>query len=357
MFRDSRRVRQLLGLMILTSITLITIDYRAGANSPFRGLRRSAGTLFGPIERGVSSALRPVGNALSTLSNVGSVDKEVKKLRAERSAVQGQQRTNDDKDRQYQEAQKLLKFVDLGQYRTIPAHVVAAAPSNFSWTVTVDAGSNRGVRTDLTVLNSDGLVGKVIEVSKFTSTVLLAIDVKSSVAARLAYTGEQGLVSGNGPKQLTFKVTPATAEVRTGQPVLTVGSTFQPGVPIGKVVSSRAAPGAPFRTVSLEPYVNFSNLDLVAIVVQKERKTDPDVLVPANPKPSSSPQIPPCPASVAPGAPSTASSGATSSGALSSPPASPAAPAGPAPSMVPCLSSMTAPTATPSTVPSPAPSP
>lgn len=349
MFRDSRRVRPLLGLMILTSITLITIDYRAGANSPFRGLRRSAGTFFGPMERGVSSALRPIGNALSTLGNVGNLDSEVKKLRAERAAVQGQQRTNDDKERLYTEANDLVKLTDKGQYRTLAAHVIGAAPSNFSWTVTIDAGTDRGVRKDQTVLNSDGLVGRVITASKYTSIVLLAIDLKSIVGARLAYTGERGMVKGNGPGQLTFELTPSDAEVRPGQPVTTAGPTLVPGVPIGEAVESRAAPGAISRSVILKPYVNFYRLDLVGVVVvvQQERKTDLDVLVPANPRPTpTTPAVPQCSPATTPAA---ATTGGSASPSLQS--------AVPTQSWVPCLSSQPPQAGGSASAPSPAPSP
>lgn len=347
MFRDSRRVRPLLGLMILTSITLITIDYRAGANSPFRGLRRSAGTFFGPMERGVSSALRPIGNALSTLGNVGNLDSEVKKLRAERAAVQGQQRTNDDKERLYTDAEKLLKLTDAGQYRFIAAHVIGAAPSNFSWTVTIDAGTDRGVRKDQTVLNVDGLVGRVITPSKYTSIVLLAIDLKSIVGARLAYSNTRGMVKGNGPGQLTFEVTPSDAEVSPRQPVTTAGPTLVPGVPIGEAVESRAAPGAISRSIIVKPYVNFSHLDLVGVVIQQERKTDLDVLVPANPRPTpTTPAVPQCSPATTPAA---APTGGSASPSLQ--------PAVPTQSWVPCLSSEPPQAGGSAAAPSPAPSP
>ena len=348
MFRDSRRVRQVLLLAILTSITLITIDYRSGGSSPFRGLRSAAGTVFGPIERGVSSALRPVGNALSTLGNVRNLDKEVKQLRAERAAVEGQKRTNEDKQRVYDDARKLLKLTELGQYTVIAAHVTGAAPSNFSWTVSLDAGSDRGVRRGQTVLNADGLVGRVIEVSKFTSKVLLAIDLKSTVGGRLAYTGEPGFVGGNGPKELKFEVAPATTEVRIGQPVVTAGSAYVAGVPIGEVISTRADPGAPSRSVVLKPYVDFSRLDLVGVVVLTERRMDPDAAIPPNPLVTPA-AIPACTAAPSASPAPAASPAATSA---SESPAS-STPAQPSPAWVPCLSSQPPPSPAPSPAASP----
>jgi len=71
----------------------------------------------------------------------------------------------------------LLRVAGAGQYRVLPARVVAVgAKQEFSWTVTIDAGTRDGISRDLTVLNGQGLVGRVVEVGPWTSTVLLAVD-------------------------------------------------------------------------------------------------------------------------------------------------------------------------------------
>ncbi len=334
MFRDQRRVRQLLGLMILTSFTLITIDYRGGDNSPFRGVRRAAGSFFGPIERGVASVVRPVGNALSTLGNVRHLDRDLKKLKAERAEVLGQARRNADLERQVEDMKKLLKVVDAGQYRTVTAHVVGAGPSNFTSTVTISAGTDDGVRERMTVMNVDGLVGRVIRASASTSDVLLLIDAQSRVGARLSYTRDTGLVYGKGTGDLRFEMPNATADVHVGQPVVTLGTMYAPGVPIGLVKETRASPGAVSRTVIVKPFVNFSTLDLVSVVVTQKQnsKVDPDVLVPPNPRPTPTPEeLKPCPEKSAEPPTDQGSATPTATETAKVP--------GPEPTPVPCLSS------------------
>jgi rod shape-determining protein MreC len=286
MFRDSRRVRQLLALLILTAFTLITIDYRSGEDSPLRSVRGAVGSVFGPIERAVAAVVRPVGNALSTLGDLGSLDREVKKLRAEQSRVQAESRQNDDIRRQLDEARRLLKLTADGQFRVVAARVVGVAPSSFEWTVTIDAGSRDGVRRNMTVVNADGLVGRVITVSPYSSQVLLAVDAKSKVGARLAYTGEGGLLSGNGVGDMTFEMTNPAAPVEVGQPVVTAGSTFTAEVPIGRVKATRTAPGALTRTVVVTPYVRFTALDMVGVVLAQQRTIPRDALVPPKPAPT-----------------------------------------------------------------------
>jgi rod shape-determining protein MreC len=289
MFRDSRRVRQLLALLVLTSFTLITIDYRSGDESPLTSLRGLAGSIFGPIERGVATVVRPVGNALATLGDLGSLDGEVKKLRAEQARVQAESRRADDIRRQLDEAQRLLKLASDGQFRLVAAHVVGVAPSSFEWTVTIDVGTRDGVRKDMTVVNGDGLVGRVIGATPYSSQVLLAVDAKSKVGARLAYTGEGGLLGGNGLGDMTFEMTNPTAQVDIGQPVVTAGSTFTAEVPIGQVKATRSTPGALTRTVVVTPFVRFTALDTVGVIIKRQRTTPRDVLVPPKPTPTANP--------------------------------------------------------------------
>jgi rod shape-determining protein MreC len=286
MFRDKRRVRQLLALLILTSFTLITIDYRSGDESPLASVRRFAGAVFGPIERAVSAVVRPIGNALSTVGDLGTLDGEVKRLREEQTQVRGEARRVEDLRRQLDEARGLLKIANDGQFRLVSARVIGVAPSSFEWTVTIDAGSRDGVRKDMTVVNGDGLVGRVISAAPFSSQVLLAIDAKSKVGARIAHTGEGGLLGGNGLDDMTFEVTNPAVQVATGQPIVTAGSTFVAGVPIGQVKETRSTPGALTRTVVVTPYVRFTSLDLVGVIIKQERRTPRDALVPARPAPT-----------------------------------------------------------------------
>jgi rod shape-determining protein MreC len=77
----------------------------------------------------------------------------------------------------------------VGRYKVLPARVIAIGPAQgFSWTVTIDAGSRDGLRVDMTVLNGDGLVGRIKNVSSSTSTVLLAADPSVRVGVRLERT-------------------------------------------------------------------------------------------------------------------------------------------------------------------------
>src|SRR3954469_25150931 len=124
MYRDSRRTRVVLALLILTSFTLITVDYRAGDGTVLRGLRTAAAAVFGPVERAVTSAVRPIGNALSTLGDLGGLNDEAKRLRRENADLRNELHQVDDLRRENDELRKLNGLTARGGYKTVRCRVV-----------------------------------------------------------------------------------------------------------------------------------------------------------------------------------------------------------------------------------------
>src|SRR3954451_6732613 len=223
--RGSPRLRLLLAVMLLTSFTLVTLDYRSGDNSPFHSLRSSAETVFGPVQRAVGTVVRPIGSALGSLPHLSSYKDDADRLKKENERLQQQLRTSEQARSRAAQLDKLLRVTNAGQYPIVPARVVAVGGGlGFEWTATIDAGSRDGLRADMTVLNGDGLVGRIKTVTPYTSTVLLANDPTSSVGARLESSSELGFVTGGGLRPMTLELLSPNAVVRTGDRLVTFGS-------------------------------------------------------------------------------------------------------------------------------------
>lgn len=92
----------------------------------------------------------------------------------------------------------------------------------------------------MTVLNGEGLVGRVTTVGPNTATVLLANDPDFTVGTRLEKTDELGFATGQGSRPLSVQFLNGKAEVKKGDRLVTFGSSkdkpFVPGVPVGQVV-------------------------------------------------------------------------------------------------------------------------
>jgi rod shape-determining protein MreC len=288
--RDNRRTRVVLALLLLTAFTLITLDIRGGSGSGLRGLGQR---VFGPVERAAAAVVRPISDFFDGLTNISSNEAKIAELTAENERLQQEVDSTSSDRRRIAELDALLRVAGLGQYRTVPARVVAFGPAQgFAWTVTVDAGTRDGVRPEMTVLNGQGLVGRVISAGPSSCTVLLLIDPTFDVGARMAGSGEIGNVTGQGRAPLELEVFNQQAQLESGDQVVTLGVNggrpFVPGVPIGTVSQVKPTPGALSRTAFLTPYVNFTALDLVGIVIQPPRTNPRDSVLPPVPSPSGS---------------------------------------------------------------------
>lgn len=195
--RDTKESRLLLVLLIAVAFALITVDIRGGENSPVDGARRAAATVFGPIENGVSGAVNPVGNAVSAVRDSGERHDRLAALEKENAALKARLGSDARNRSRLNQLDKMLKLAGEGQYGIKGAQVIAiGAAQGFSWTVTIDVGSDDGIQRDMTVLNADGLVGRVTTVGPDSATVLLANDPDFTVGARMEGSDELGFAPG-----------------------------------------------------------------------------------------------------------------------------------------------------------------
>ncbi|MFF2325723.1 MULTISPECIES: rod shape-determining protein MreC [unclassified Streptomyces] len=295
--RDTRESRLLLVLLIAIAFALITVDIRGGEESPVDGARRAAATVFGPVENGVATAVDPVGNAIGAVRDSGTRHNRIAQLEQQNAALKTKLGSDDQNRNRVRELDKMLKKSAAGQYGIKAAEVIAiGAAQGFSWTVTIDAGSDDGIKRDMTVINGDGLVGRITTVGPDTATVLLANDPDFTVGTRMEKTDELGFATGQGTQPLSVQFLNGKAKVNKGDRLVTFGSSknkpFVPGVPVGEVVRVDPSGGGLTRTVYVRPFVGFTKLDIVGVVVQAPREDPRDLVLPkaptkpAKPKPT-----------------------------------------------------------------------
>jgi rod shape-determining protein MreC len=271
-----RRSRRMVGLLVLTALTIITLDAsRDGDDSPIQPLRSAVGAVLGPVESTASSAFRPVTRIPDYFGDVQTLRKENDELAQANSELASRLSAAAANEHRSAEISGIARFADTSGFELVPAQVVAIGPAqSFSQTVTIDAGTADGVVPDLTVVNSDGLVGRVVEATRSSATVLLIVDAKSTIGGRLGDSMELGFLDGHsdlgGDAALELSLVDHTVSPRVGDSVVTWGShngaPYIAGVPIGTVVGVHSTPAELTQTADVRPYVDFSSLDVVAVV-------------------------------------------------------------------------------------------
>jgi rod shape-determining protein MreC len=270
-YRRSRRHRFFLVLLVLTSITVITLDYRDQGGGTLESVRRSARDALAPIQSFASNLFEPVGNFFGGLTRYGSLKEENARLRAEVEKAKGDQLGSEGAER---ERQALLDLMRLDFASTIPAvaaRVVSASPSNFQDTVVIDRGSDHRLAVGLPVVTGSGLVGRVQQVSKTRATVQLVTDRSSNVGVRMTGSSQIGVASGNGSKEpLRVDFVAADTKVAAKEVVVTSGlegSAYPPEIPVGTVRAAEKPPGAIQQEIRVDPAVDMDRLEFVKVLL------------------------------------------------------------------------------------------
>lgn len=291
-----RRARVVVAILVVITLTFAILDLRGG-KGPFATLRSVVGTAVGGLESAGAAIFSPVLAVGSWWGTWGDQRDQIAALQAQNKALSDLVRRSAEDRARADALDGLLKVAGAGRYRITPAEVIAVAPEQeFSWTVTIDVGTQDGIERDMSVINADGLVGRVSAVHRTTSTVVLIVDPSVSVGARIAGSEEVGILSGTGDQSsLEFQMLNPLAKVDVGQAIVTFGSKngkpYAPGIPIGEVTEVRGTAGQLTRVAAIRPFADMSALTIVGVVVRPPRTDPRDSVLPARPaaEPSATP--------------------------------------------------------------------
>ena len=285
----SRRARIILGVLIVASLTLMIMDLRGG-RGPFATVRTATASVIGFGQLGAAWVASPFVGAVQWWGTWADQRERISALEAQNAELLGLvNRSKEDRARA-DALDGVLKVAGVGRYRIIPAEVIALGPRrDFAWTVTIDAGRGDGIETNMTVINDHGLVGRVLEATRSTATVVLLTDASASVGVRVAGTQEIGILSGTGRQDsLDLQLLDPLAPLNIGDVLVTFGSKagrpYAPGIPIGTVVDVSGTAGQLARVATVRPFVNVSALTIVGVVVRPPRIDPRDSVLPAIPE-------------------------------------------------------------------------
>ena len=293
-YGGDNRGRLLIIVLIVTSLFLITLDLRGV--SVIGGVRTGTQTALTPVQKFGSWALTPFRNFASDVTHLGRTRNQIEKLKAENETLRNTLLNRKTADAQLKQLKSILNLAGGGGYKVVNAKVISQGPTtSFTQTITIDAGTNSGIRSNMTVISGYGLVGVVKIAYPDSSLVQLASDPAFRIGARIAKSEQIGILSGQGSRRGVLQLLDNTTTVKAGDALLARGSDsgrpFVPGVPIGEVTSVDNSPGAVTQTAEVRFYANFSTLGVVAVVIAKPESDPRDALVPPKPVPTPLPTV------------------------------------------------------------------
>jgi rod shape-determining protein MreC len=276
-----RRRRVVLGLLVASSLILLTAYFGESAGGGLHSVQRGVLDVVSPIQEGASRALKPVRDLFGWAGDTIDAKGELKTVRKDRDALRAQNIQLQAKLReqgQLGDQIALNRQHALTDNRPVSAHVIGQDPNLWFTQVTIDRGTSSGVNVDQAVVNGAGLVGKVTWVSPGTSIVTLTTDHTTQIGATVSESGVKGIVQveAGHPTDLVLGSLSGKDVVRPGETVVTSGTVSKVGkfpspyprdIPIGRVTRVDDA-GSDNQQVHVTPFVNGRRLDLVEVLTK-----------------------------------------------------------------------------------------
>lgn len=186
---------------------------------------------------------------------------------------------------QIDETRILSALVDFArvnpEYRYVAATVIGRDPSPFLQYAIINRGSDDGLRRGMPVVTQQGLVGRIAAVTAGAARIQLITDPGSKINVRIQPSGAGAVLQGEITGDVSLDMIPQSAIVQTGDLVLTsgLGGSYPPDVLIGQVTGVRSRDNDLFQSASVQPVVDFSQLDIV-LVITNFRPVDISPLIP-----------------------------------------------------------------------------
>ncbi len=268
--RRGNRRRSILVLLVVTSVTLITLDERGQGSGVIGSARDAARDALAPVQTAVDDVFSPVGDWWDGITRAGSLKSENARLRRRLAEERGRVSTAKEALTENEELKKLAQVPFVPGIPVITAEVVAGSPGNFELTAEISKGASSGVAAGMPVVAGEGLVGKVNDASRRRATVLLLTDPSSAVGVRLEKSNVPGVAKGQtGSNLLRLDFIDSSVPVAKGELVFTAGlqdAVFPAGIPVAKVVSVKKEPGDLTQSILLQPLVDVSRIEFVKVL-------------------------------------------------------------------------------------------
>lgn len=163
----------------------------------------------------------------------------------------------------------------------LAATVIGRDASPFMQYLIIDRGSDLGLRRGMPVVTSQGLVGRIAAVLPNAARVQLITDAGSALNVKIEPSQAAAVLAGDVTGNISLDMISKTAQVNIGDLVMTsgLGGNYPSDLVIGQVTSLRSRENEIFQRASVQPSVNFANLDIV-LVITNFRSVDITPLLP-----------------------------------------------------------------------------
>lgn len=266
-------------VLVLCLAFTIFIGVTASKEDNTGTIQDAISATIAPVQKYFYTAGQRISNIFYFISSISSTRKENTALKSEVDELRQKLVDYDKYKRENEEINNMLKFKNSHPELNLKgANVIGKVGDNWFNVLLLDVGEVDGVYKDQYVINSQGLIGQIIETTSTTSKVITIIDEKANIPVKISSTGEDGMLSGvssNGSKsecKITYLLVDTKANV--GDAVVTSNilknenSVMPQDILIGFIERIEDEKPNLVKSAYIKPVVNFSRVEKVMVIIK-----------------------------------------------------------------------------------------
>ncbi len=264
-------------LLLFISIALMITHTSFSVNC----LKNGIANVLLPFQMFASQVKFSARDFFLSIQELRDVKLENKRLRNAIRSINAEKQRYHEALHENQRLKSLLNYKEQLPYESIVARVISYDPSNWENTIMIDKGKKDGIYRLAPVVayqnGREGLVGRVLDVNTNSSSILLLYDQNSMIGGEVLRTQYKGIIEGDNHRYCNLKYLPYDADVKKKDTIITSGDgdIFPNGLFIGFVVNVGSKERGLFRDVTVLPFVKFSKLEEVMVIINKNATVFP----------------------------------------------------------------------------------
>ncbi|MBQ6819973.1 MAG: rod shape-determining protein MreC [Clostridium sp.] len=275
-----RQKNKLAATVIGLSVIFLGIIIYTINNGSKNAISSGVGSAINPLQKIVYSISDTVKETLDFFLNFSTVKEENNNLTKENIELKNKLLEYDKLKEENERLREVLNFTESkNKYNYIGTEIIGYSGESYSDGYIIDKGENEGIQKDMIVISAKGLVGQVTSTASNWAVVQSLLNENIAVSIMVNGTREtSGILKGyvTRSNESLAKVTnlPLDSQIKEGDVIVTsgLGMIYPKEIRIGEVVSVETDEIKVMKTAIIKPYVDFSKLEELFVVVPKETR-------------------------------------------------------------------------------------
>jgi rod shape-determining protein MreC len=275
----------------ILAIALMVADHYGHLVNSFRSVLL---TTLNPVER-IASAPNTFYTWITTdFSSLDTLKIENQNLQTENLLLKARLQQFNNLELEVSRLESLLGTTGKMSNQALQIATVTYYSNNpLSQYLTLNKGLMDKVAQQQTVIDAQGILGQIIDITPTSSRVLLITDPDHQIPVRIQRTGQRGILAGTGHDLTQLNFIPKSSEIKIGDLIESsgLGGHFPAGYPVAKIINIETFGDNPYYNITAKPLAQLHQTRKVLILSEstKPSKPVPSVLKPSTENASETP--------------------------------------------------------------------